>query len=129
MTFAAGGIVYNERKELLMIFRNGKWDLPKGKLEIGESTEECALREVKEECGLSDLTIVDVLEDTYHTYELSGKQILKRTYWYKMFASSQQRLRPEISEGITRVCWVGGNDIDNKLKNSYANIQENLNDK
>ena len=84
MIEAAGGLVFNKDGHILMIFRNGKWDLPKGKLEIGESVEECAKREVEEECGIYGLDIIEKLLDTYHTYKLKGNKILKKTYWYKM---------------------------------------------
>ncbi|MBC8510392.1 MAG: NUDIX domain-containing protein, partial [Cryomorphaceae bacterium] len=81
---AAGGLVYNDECQLLMIFRNNKWDLPKGKLEQNENIKECAIREVQEECGILGLSILNTLQDTYHTYEINGKKILKRTYWFAM---------------------------------------------
>ena len=77
---AAGGVVYNNDNKYLMIFRNGKWDLPKGQLDQNESIKECAIREVEEECGISGLNILNALQDTYHTYEIKGRKILKRTY-------------------------------------------------
>ena len=75
MVEAAGGLVFNKDGGILMIFRNGKWDLPKGKLEIGESVEECAIREVQEECGVSGLIIENKIKDTYHTYILEEENI------------------------------------------------------
>ena len=79
-----------------MIFRNSKWDLPKGKLEVGENIQECAIREVEEECGISNLEIVSELSSTYHTYEMNGKAILKRTYWFKMNTNYDNKLLPQI---------------------------------
>ena len=127
MIEAAGGLVFNKDGDILMIFRNGKWDLPKGKLEIGESVEECAIREVEEECGISGLIIENKIKDTYHTYFLEGESILKKTYWYKMNTDSDGELVPQIEEGITKVSWVGKDQISEKLTNSYGNISDVLN--
>ena len=121
---AAGGLVYNDKNQLLMIFRNGKWDLPKGKLEVGENIEQCAIREVEEECGVNNLTIIKKITDTYHTYELKGKAILKRTYWHMMSSDFNGKLVEQIQEGITKVEWVNEEDIAKKLENSYVNIKE-----
>ena len=121
---AAGGLVYNLDNQLLMIFRNGKWDLPKGKLEPGENIRQCAIREVEEECGVYNLTISKKITDTYHTYELKGDPILKRTYWYMMNSDFDGRLVAQIEEGITKVEWVNEDDIAKKLENSYGNIKE-----
>ena len=126
MMEAAGGLVFNKDGDILMIFRNGKWDLPKGKLETGESIEECAIREVEEECGISGLIIENKIKDTYHTYNLSGKEILKRTYWYKMRTNFDGELVPQIEEGITKVSWVEKGKISEKLKKSYGNISDVL---
>ena len=123
---AAGGVVYNNENQLLMIFRNNKWDLPKGKLEHNENIMECAIREVQEECGISELRIVNALKDTYHTYEINGKNILKRTYWFSMTTDFKGRLVPQIEEGITKVVWVDSNRIYEKLNNSFGNINELL---
>ena len=121
---AAGGVVYNSKDQILMIFRNEKWDLPKGKLEIDENIQECALREVEEECGVSNLKIVNQLQSTYHTYEINGKAILKHTYWFKMNTNYSNELVPQIQEGITKVEWVNKKDVFKKLENTYASIQE-----
>ena len=107
-----------------MIFRNGKWDLPKGKLETGENIEECAIREVQEECGIDNLQIISKLKDTYHTYELNVKDVLKRTCWFRMITNFQGDLSPQIKEGITKVEWVKQDEIAERLKNSYANLVE-----
>jgi len=121
---AAGGLVYNDKNQLLMIFRNGKWDLPKGKMEVGENTEQCAIREVEEECGVSGLIITQQLQKTYHTYEINGQKILKCTYWFEMNSSFKGNLVPQIKEGITAVVWVDKQDIAEKLENSFGNIIE-----
>ena len=124
MIEAAGGLVFNKDEQILMIFRNGKWDLPKGKLEEGENKKQCAKREVEEECGICGLDITEKLLETYHTYNLSGKKILKRTYWYKMNTDFDGALIPQIEEGITKVAWVDKGKISEKLKNSYGNISD-----
>jgi ADP-ribose pyrophosphatase YjhB (NUDIX family) len=121
---AAGGLVYNLDNQLLMIFRNGKWDLPKGKLESGENISQCAMREVEEECGVEELSIVKKLKSTYHTYKLNGKAILKRTYWFKMNSNYKSKLTPQLEEGITKVEWVSLSEVPLKLENSYGNIKE-----
>ena len=121
---AAGGLVYNSDNQLLMIFRDDKWDLPKGKLEVGENIEECAIREVEEECGVEELSIVKKLKSTYHTYKLNGKTILKRTYWFKMNSNYKSKLTPQLEEGITKVEWVSLSEVPSKLENSYGNIKE-----
>ena len=123
---AAGGLVFNQKNEILMIFRNGKWDLPKGKLEVGESIESCAIREVEEECGVPDLKIIKKLKDTFHTYEINGEKILKKIFWYKMNSNFDGELIPQTIEGITKVCWVKGDEISEKMKNSYGNIKDVL---
>ena len=126
MVEAAGGLVFNKDEDILMIFRNGKWDLPKGKLEEGENKKQCAIREVEEECGIHGLDIIDKLLETYHTYNLKGEKILKRIYWYKMNADFDGVLVPQIEEGITKVSWISKDKISEKLKNSYGNISDVL---
>ena len=123
---AAGGVVYNSKKQLLMIFRNEKWDLPKGKMNVDEKYYECAIREVKEECGVSDLQIICELENTYHTYEIDGKPILKCTYWFKMYTNYSNKLVPQIEEGITKAEWINKKSIFKKINNTYGNIKELL---
>ena len=120
---AAGGVVRNEKGEILFIFRLGCWDLPKGKIEEGEEIEEAAIREVEEECGIENLTISKRLPDTYHTYELRGDQILKRTYWFEMNTSFEGVLTPQLEEDITKVCWVKPNEMDTYMENTYSSIE------
>jgi len=123
---AAGGIVFNEKDELLMIYRNGKWDLPKGKKEFNENDEECALREVCEECGVENLSIVNFYETTYHTYEQNGEKILKITKWFIMNSVGDHNLSPQLSEGIEKAMWIKKSNLDKNLKNSFGNIVEIL---
>ena len=121
---AAGGIVFREfenETRVLMIFRNGFWDIPKGKREKGETIEMCARREVMEEVGADSLPIVYTeLVPSYHTYQQKGKIYNKTTYWYAMSFNSEQVFSPEISEGIERVSWVQLNDAIEKV--DYENL-------
>ena len=126
MIFASGGVVFNNEK-LLMIYRNGLWDLPKGKIESNESESECAVREVKEECGLDSLKVIKFLKYTYHTYIENNQPILKRTSWYLMSSNSKNKLIPQISEGISKVMWVKKSEISSKLDNSFENIKDLIN--
>ena len=103
---AAGGMVYNDRSELLMIFRRGKWDLPKGKLDPGESIEQCALREVEEETGVTGTQLGEKLTTTYHVYDEYGKHILKESHWYRMQSPGVQTLLAQESEQITSIEWA-----------------------
>ncbi len=121
---AAGGLVKNEKDEYLFIFRNGKWDLPKGKREKGEVIKTCAKREVKEECGVKKLTEVKKLITTYHTYFLEEKPVLKPTHWFKMQCNDDSKLIPQLEEGITKVKWVRKDKLASILKNTYPSIQE-----
>ena len=120
---AAGGVVENENEELLWIFRNDKWDLPKGKIEKEESKELAAIREVEEECGVEDLKITAQLSDTYHIYKLGETYILKITYWYKMSTAWNAVLEPQVEEGITEVKWGKKSEMSQLLSNTYKNIE------
>ena len=121
---AAGGLVVNNNNELLMIYRNDKWDLPKGKLENKELIKDCAIREVKEETGVSNLEIIRELYPTYHTYLDNGNKVLKKTYWYTMKTNSLDSLTPQNIEGITKACWIPKEEILLKIENTYGNIKE-----
>jgi len=123
---AAGGLVYNKDNSLLMIFRNGKWDLPKGKLEDNESIEDCALREVTEECGIKGLLITARLKDTYHVYNDTSMKILKQTSWFIMKTNFDGVLVPQKEEGINKVAWIKEDKIKQKIKSSYRSIQDLL---
>jgi hypothetical protein len=126
---AAGGIVSTKSGLKLFIFRNGKWDLPKGKAEKGESPETCALREVSEECGMdiNTLSIQDALGKTYHIYKQNKKTRLKTTHWFGMlYAGNTEMLEPQLEEGIQRCVWVDRETIYPLMKNTYGSIQNFL---
>ena len=119
---AAGGLVINEKKELLFILRRGFWDLPKGKLEAGENLEDCAIREVEEETGLRNVILDKLLITTFHTYDESGKHILKESHWYLMHVEKAGALVPQTEEDITEIRWVKAKDLDVILKNTFPSI-------
>ncbi len=119
---AAGGVVM-KNQEMLFIYRNGKWDLPKGKLEVNESIPVCALREVEEECGISQLTIVKELAVSYHTYRQAGENVLKITYWFLMHCTDESPLIPQTEEGIELVEWKNDQAVQLALENTYPNIK------
>lgn len=118
---AGGGIVQNEKGRILFIFRNGKWDLPKGKAEPNELIETTALREVKEECNIRNLFLIDHLTDTYHTYGSFRNKKLKKTSWFRMY-SEDKDLLPQLEEGITRIKWVKPEKLDKIWENTYPSI-------
>lgn len=120
---AAGGLVSNANKELLLIHRNGLWDLPKGKLEAIEHAPEGALREVEEECGITDLSLGNKITTSYHVYSMKGKRILKRTFWYAM-SSEQAEFVPQGEEGIDKVEWVKLHGLSWDMYPTYASIKE-----
>jgi 8-oxo-dGTP pyrophosphatase MutT (NUDIX family) len=122
----AGGLVLNEKNEILFINRRNVWDLPKGKMEQGESAEETALREVKEECGIESLESVGFLRDTYHIYWESGRRKLKITHWFLMRAESGQNLQPQTFEGIDKVEWLGRHSRELKEGKIYKSIRDLL---
>ena len=120
---AAGGKVLNQKGEILFIFRNNKWDLPKGKAEYNESIADTAIREVKEETGVTKLVITKPLEITYHIFKKNNTFRLKVTYWFEMKSMADNQLTPQIKEGITRVEWINNSEIDKIKKKCYANIR------
>ena len=123
---AGGGLVLNEQDEILFIFRRKKWDLPKGKLDKGETIEQCAVREVEEETGLKNVKLKKPLLVSYHTYDENGKHFLKETHWFVMKASAKQLLQPQLEEQITEIKWVGKKDMAEILKNTFSSIVEVL---
>ena len=120
---AGGGLVYNAKGEILFIFRNGKWDLPKGGTEKNETIEETAMREVEEETGVSGLSISKKLQKTYHVFKRNGRYKLKQTYWYEMNSTFEGTPEGQAEEGIKRVEWIHPNDVHKVLENSYENIK------
>ena len=120
---AAGGLVSNNKGDFLFIYRNGKWDLPKGKMEKGEDSSETAIREVQEECGIKNIDIDHFLFDTYHLFTENKKKRLKITHWYKMSGEKNDRLIPQTEEGIEKVEWIDLQKHPDILDNSYENIK------
>lgn len=123
---AAGGCTFNENEDILMIYRRGKWDLPKGKIDPGEKTDECALREVSEETGLENLELGAKLCDTYHIYFQDGDQLLKHTTWYSMRGTSTDKLKPQKTEDILEAKWVTQKDLAPLANKSYEAIKDVL---
>ena len=123
---AAGGIVLNPNKEILWIFRRGFWDLPKGKLDPNETIEACALREVMEETGITNLVLGDLILTTKHQYHdmYLNTEVEKTTYWYKMSTDTLQAGIPQTEEGIEAVTWVNQDELAPYLEQTYDNIKE-----
>lgn len=119
---AAGGKVLNTANEVLFIYRYDKWDLPKGKLEDRETLEICAIREVEEECGVTNLVIQKKLPTTYHVFKRESKLILKITYWFLMKTNYKEKLTPQLEEGITKVKFLNAIEQKEALQNTYKNI-------
>ncbi|HHW59467.1 MAG: NUDIX domain-containing protein [Bacteroidales bacterium] len=127
VVLGAGGVVFNEEKDkILFILRNGVWDLPKGKIDYGESDEKAAIREVCEETGVCDLTLVKRLEPTYHIYFSNNEAYLKETHWFSMKAKEGQPLIPQKEEKIEMVKWFTQDDIKNNWDNMYLSIKSLL---
>ncbi len=119
---AAGGLVLNGKKQTLFIYRNNVWDLPKGRIEKGESIKTAAIREVEEECGIFNITIKQKLTTTYHIYFQNGIK-LKETPWFLMHSNYSKPLKPQLEEGITEVVFKNEIEVLEALKNTYANIK------
>ncbi|MHA6697999.1 NUDIX hydrolase [Chryseobacterium sp. A301] len=122
---AAGGLVKNQREEILCIHRLGKWDLPKGKIEKGESLEQAALREVEEETSLQELVLEEFINSTFHTYtERSGTRILKTTYWFHMSYLGSKSPIPQAEEGITKAEWKSQKELLSEVvPSTFKNIE------
>ena len=123
---AGGGVVFNEKEEVLLIFRRGKWDLPKGKQDKKETIEACAIRETEEETGLKNISLAKLLTITYHTYHEGARFKLKETYWFILSVSGMQQLTPQTEEDIEELKWVKPLELKKYMNNSYASVQDVL---
>ncbi|PZP52307.1 MAG: hypothetical protein DI598_00955 [Pseudopedobacter saltans] len=123
---AGGGLVLNANQELLMIYRLGFWDLPKGKWEEGETIEECAVREVEEETGIAGIVLEKLIGLTYHEYfnKYTQEDVVKETHWFLMTIPDLQELTPQISEDIQKAEWIPLKNVPEKLSLAYPTIQE-----
>jgi len=126
MIKAAGGVVFNEHNQVLIIKRLGKWDLPKGKIDPHESTEHAAVREVEEECGIGEIKIKKLLTYSYHTYKQQGYRFIKQTTWYIMNSTWEGKLQPQVEENITEVKWVPWDELNITELDSYLSIKDVL---
>lgn len=125
---ASGGIVVNEFDEILFIFRRGFWDLPKGKIEIGETRRQAAIREVEEETGIKDLTLIKKIGKTRHTFKIKpGSRVLKKSHWYLM-TTKKQKLKPQKAEDILKAEWIDLNTFYKICNPVYKNIGQILSD-
>ncbi|MBL0013077.1 MAG: NUDIX domain-containing protein [Flavobacterium sp.] len=120
---AGGGLVYNKKGEVLFIYRNGKWDLPKGGKEKREKMKLTAMREVEEETGVNQLRITKKLQKTYHIFKRNGIYKLKITQWYEMKTDFEGTPVGQLEEGIEKVAWLNPEQILEAMKNSYENIK------
>ncbi len=124
---AGGGLVENREGMYLFIYRRGKWDLPKGKSEKGEPISDTAVREVREETGLSITRVMNSIGVTYHAYHEADLFFLKKTYWFAMLYEGDAKPVPQTSEDITRIKWLGKEEIRKVvLKNTFPNISDLL---
>ena len=119
---AAGGLVINDHEKYLFIKRRDKWDLPKGKLDRNETFEIAAKREVMEECGFEDITIVNPLLSTYHTYLLKGEMVLKKTSWFEMRYEGNRTPIPQTEEEITEIRWFDKGNLQEIIENTYLSV-------
>ena len=121
---AAGGLVRHQDGRFLFIYRNDKWDLPKGRIEKNEPIRIAAVREVEEETGVDGLEIVKPLIETFHIFNRNGKYKLKKTFWFEMKTASTVNLIPQLNEGIEQAVWIFEKEIPHKFENAYENIKQ-----
>ena len=119
---SAGGLVFNDDYHILLIFKKGKWDLPKGKLDAGETIRECAIREVQEETGVV-CSLGEKICHTWHTYTRNQKYVLKKTHWFHMSCISDDLLAPQKEERIEKALWMDQSQVDAALMDSYETIK------
>ena len=119
---AAGGVIYDTNNRILIIKRLGKYDLPKGKIEKGESVEMAALREIEEECGIKKLKIVNALQATFHTYRQNDEFIVKKTFWFNVKYAGNEIPVPQIEEDITDAFWIEKPQLPEIMTNTYSSI-------
>ena len=124
---ASGGIIENSNGEYLFIFRRDKWDLPKGKMDAGETPLNTAIREIEEETGVNGLELISPLKDTFHTYEAFGKKWLKTTHWFHFKTNFSGELIPQTEEDITEIKWIKPQEISLVKQNTYPSILDILN--
>jgi len=125
---AAGGVVKNKKEELLFIKRMGRWDLPKGKMEKGETPEKTAIREVAEECGLCHHEIVKKLPSTVHLYrspfiKKDNDWVIKKTFWFEMTLNEDERLKPQTEEDISMVRWFSMDQLAVVRNSTYRSLK------
>jgi 8-oxo-dGTP pyrophosphatase MutT (NUDIX family) len=122
---AAGGLVRNSKDEILLIYRRGFWDLPKGKLDAGELIPECAVREVQEETGLKTIKLGPFICTTTHNYfdKWLNKDVEKHTHWYTMLSLANETLVPQTEEDIEKIEWVPVNELPQYLLQTYPTIR------
>ena len=123
---AAGGLVKNENRDYLFIYRNNKWDLPKGKIEKEEKIKTAAVREVEEECGIKVNKLGSKICKTYHVYIYRGEVVLKKTHWFNMQCKGQTKLIPQKEEGITDVRWFKKKHVEPIVENTFQSIMDVL---
>jgi 8-oxo-dGTP pyrophosphatase MutT (NUDIX family) len=123
---AAGGLIRNEEDRYLIMKRRDKWDLPKGKVNPGETIPQAAIREVTEECGLHGLEIIGPLLSTYHCYWFEEQSILKRTSWFEIFYSGREVPSPQWDEDITEIRWVRKEELGEVTRNTYLGVMDVL---
>lgn len=121
---AAGGTVVNENNEVLFIFRRGRWDLPKGKIDNEETEQQAALREVTEETGLQNIQLGQRLSSSYHVYTIGREWILKETHWFIMTGDVTEPLMPQADEGITEIKWVAKNSLTKMSQLVYRSLSD-----
>lgn len=121
---AAGGLIKNNNNKYLFIYRRGKWDLPKGKINKGETPYDTAIREVHEETGLNCVRIINEINKTYHIYRLKDRLVLKKTYWFLMLNEGTDDITIQTEEDIEKAFWFDEKCLNNILNDSYESLKD-----